>query len=200
MPPNQEPSLRPGETLAPGDHAEDRSLVAGFLLHRDERSFRILYRRHSPALLLLILRLVRGDHGDAEDALQSAWIRAVERLPEFRWESSLRTWLTGIAINCARELLRQRQRRRDTEPIERADEGALPPIAPSVSRLDLEEAIADLPDGYREVLVLHDIEGYTHLEIGTLLGIQSGTSKSQLLRARRAIRARLLHAENLGHA
>jgi RNA polymerase sigma-70 factor (ECF subfamily) len=196
----EEPREDAGRRSSSGPEPEDLLLVGRFLQHRDERSFRALYRMHSPALMRLTSRVVRGDRQDAEEVLQATWIRAVEKLPSFRWESSLRTWLAGIALNCARELLRQRRRQPAADPIDLEGGAALPPIAPHVRPRDLEEAIATLPDGYREVLVLHDIEGYTHIEIGRLLGIQSGTSKSQLLRARRAVRARLLQLGNLGHA
>jgi RNA polymerase sigma-70 factor, ECF subfamily len=197
---DEEPRADAGEQSSHSNEPEDLILVEGFLRHRDERSFRLLYRRHSPALLQFALRLVRGDREDAEEVLQVTWIRAVEKLAGFRWESSIRTWLTGITLNCAHELLRQRRRQPAADPIDLEDATALPPIAPDIKRRDLENAIATLPDGYREVLVLHDIEGYTHLEIGQLLGIQSGTSKSQLLRARRAVRTRLLQMGNLSHA
>jgi RNA polymerase sigma-70 factor, ECF subfamily len=169
----------------------DRILVERFLSARDERDFRILYRRFSPALAQIVLRFVRGNHADAEEVLQTTWVRAVRGMPGFRWESSLKSWLTGIALNCSREHLRRVRRHDSTEPIELHD-----PVAPSrppvdISRVELERAIARLPDGYREVLILHDIEGYTHLEIGGILGVEEGTSKSQLFRARRALRTRL---------
>lgn len=196
---DEEPDLGAPERFSPGRDPEDLSLVDRFLRHHDERSFRLLYRRHSPALLQFTMRLVRGSREDGEEVLQAVWVRAIEKLPGFRWESSLRTWLTGIALNCARELLRRRQRSLPADPIDLEDDSSLPAVTPDIRRRDLEAAIAELPDGYREVLVLHDIEGYTHLEIGRLLGIQSGTSKSQLLRARRAIRARLLQPGDLGN-
>ena len=170
---------------------EDRHLVARFLSRRDEKSFRSLYRRHSPYLNQFVLRLVGGEHGDAEDVLQVAWSRAVERLDLFRWESSLRSWLTGIALNCSRELLRKRRRSEVTPQNELPEIEVRPEAARKVDALDLERAIANLPQGYREVLILHDIEGYTHVEIGQFLGIESGTSKSQLSRARRAMRMSL---------
>lgn len=169
----------------------DQELVSEFLRRREEGAFRVLYRRHSPMLYHLVLRLVGGQSGDAEEVIQVVWLRAIEKLSAFRWESSLRSWLTGIAVNCSREFIRQRRRVDAAEP---SDLEAVP--APTrtnreVNRIDLERAIARLPDGYREVLVLHDVEGYTHVEIGRFLGIEEGTSKSQLSRARRAVRALL---------
>ena len=164
---------------------DDRNLVDAYLLRREERAFRDLYRRHTPAMYGTVLRMSRGDATLAEDAVQAAWIRAATRLDSFRWESSLRSWLTGIAINCWRESWRRAGR---AEIVELPDL----PIAPAqlrvIHRLDLQRAIDRLPDGYREVLLLHDVEGYTHDEIGRLMGIRNGTSKSQLSRARRAVR------------
>jgi len=169
------------------DPRHDRELVEAFLGSRDERAFRVLYRRHSPVMWRLALRLTGGADRDAEEALQAAWLRAANALDRFRWESELRTWLSGIAINCAREVLRKR-RREGLEFEETLPDRPAPRIRREIAAIDLERAIAKLPDGYREVLVLHDVEGYTHQEIGRLLGIESGTSKSQLFRARRAVR------------
>ena len=166
--------------------ADDRELVARFLDARDEASFRALYRAHTPALLLFARRLLGRAADDAEDAVQEAWVRAVGRLGGFRWESSLRTWLVGTTLNCCREALRRRRPPGNPEgPAEFENE----PVGALESAPDLEAFVRSLPDGYREVLVLHDIEGYTHSEISAALGIAIGTSKSQLSRARRTIRA-----------
>jgi RNA polymerase sigma-70 factor (ECF subfamily) len=133
-----------------------------------------------------------GSHArpDAEDAIQETWIRTVRGLDAFRWQAAFSTWLTGIAVNCARESLRRRSRRNET-----STEGVLErlggPRPEPGRRLDLEEAIAALPDGYRTVLVLHDLEGFTHPEISERLEIAVGTSRSQLHHARRAVRKHL---------
>lgn len=170
----------------------DRRLVETFLRRRDDEAFLELYRRHAPRLRRLATGLVGARNGEAEDVVQAAWIRAIEGLEGFRWESSLRTWLTGIAINCSREALRKRKRHSGPEWNEEVHGGRAPArIHRAIDRIDLEKAIGALPAGYREVLVLHDVEGYTHEEIGRILGIESGTSKSQLSRARRAVRTRL---------
>lgn len=156
----------------------------------DEASFRKLYRAHTPGLYRFVLRILGGGDPEAEEAVQMTWVLAVQNLAGFRWESSLRTWLAGIALNTCREIRRRRARERG--PL--AAEGREVMVAldrQDGARIDLEEAIASLPEGYREVLVLHDIEGYTHEEIAGLLGIDRGTSKSQLSRARRELRGRL---------
>ena len=160
----------------------DRELVERFLTTRADDAFRALYRLHSPYLFCLAMRVSGGRRGEAEEALQEAWIRAARKLPEFRWRSALRTWLGGFVVNCCRE-----QRRRRPEPVE-PDPDEPVAVEPSPDgRLDLDRLLAALPDRQRTVLVLHAIEGYTHEEIGGLLGIAPGTSKSRLFEARRAL-------------
>ncbi len=117
-------------------------------------------------------------------------MRACAGLERFRWQSAFSTWLQGITLNVCREAFKRRGRL----PAVELDDAlvAANGAAPGDGRpIDLERAIRALPDGYREVLVLHDIEGYTHEEIGRQLGITAGGSKSQLSRARRAMRAAL---------
>ena len=150
-----------------------------------------LYRAHTPAMYLLALRLLGGAQASAEDAVQEAWIRAIRALSDFRWQSSLRTWLCGIAINCCREAMRRNRHALATLGSEEFDALELPAPPQSSAGGDLETLIRALPDGYREVLVLHDVEGYTHEEIAAQLGIEIGTSKSQLSRARATLRRRL---------
>lgn len=136
-------------------------------------------------LLALALRL-QGDADEANDVVQEAWIRALRGLERFAWKSALRTWLSGIVLNCCRERWVARG-----ESLEEAPELHPAPADPADLRVDLERAIAALPTGYRTVVVLHDIEGYTHEEIAAQLGVEPGTSKSQLARARRDLRRRL---------
>lgn len=167
--------------------ATDQALADRVSRNRDEGAFRALYGRHTPALYQLALRLMAGNEPEAEEAVQETWIRAVEKLEQFRWESSLRTWLKAIAVNVCRQTYRNRGRAW-TEVTD--DMLPVPSGDPSL-RIDLEHAIAALPPGYRSVIVLHDVEGHTHEEIGRLLSISSGTSKAQLFRARRAVRALL---------
>ena len=166
----------------------DRDLTAAILQEGAEQAFRELYRRYTPRLYQFVLRVVGGDELDAEDVVQETWIRACGHLERFRWESAFATWLLGIGLNVARGLLRRRSRQETDLPEPREQ------IAPSGdpdARLDLERAIAGLPDGCRLVLVLHDVEGLKHHEIGIALGIVPGTSKSQLHQARQLLRARL---------
>ncbi len=166
----------------------DRELAERVLLDGDETAFRMLYRRHTPALYQLVLRLLGGNQPDAEDVVQEVWVRAVEGLSKFRWESALRTWLMGIAVNLCRGLFRRKDRNW-LEVNENLGLASVTSVADD--RIDLESALTVLPPGYRTVVVLHDVEGLTHAEIGERLEISANTSKSQLFRGRRMLRALL---------
>ena len=163
----------------------DRELAARIQTARDERAFRALYRRHTPRLFQVLSRVL-GSRADVEDAVQETWIRAVEGLPAFRWESAFQSWLIGIGINVARNLIRGRHEHQELT----ADVAFVSTASPD-GRIDVERALLRLPPGQRLVLVLHDIEGWTHEEIALRLDMAAGTSKSQLFDARRALRALL---------
>lgn len=166
--------------------AEDRDLAEAWITRRDEAAFRLLYRRHTPVVWPLVLRLVAGDEEAAREAVQETWIRVAEGVSTFRWESALRTWIVSIALNCAREAVRSERRGRGAHPRHPTPTAGAPRAVGAA--IDLARAIDALADGYREVLLLHDLEGYTHEEIAGMLGIEPGTSKSQLHRARRRAR------------
>jgi RNA polymerase sigma factor (sigma-70 family) len=154
------------------------------VLAGDERAFRCLYREHATALYRLALRFLAGDEASAEDA----WARAVRGLSGFEGRAALRSWLSAIVVRCCLE--RIRWERRGGERL--ADDVPSPVVgASSEARVDLERAFEALPWGYRSVLVLHDIEGYTHEAIAGMLDISPGTSKSQLSRARASLRRSL---------
>jgi RNA polymerase sigma-70 factor (ECF subfamily) len=169
-------------------HWADRTLAETFLLTRDETVFRWLYQRHSDALWRLALKLSGGNRQDAEEWTQEAWMRAVERLPEFRWDSSLRTWLSGFVVRIAKEHWRRQSIENERTAI--FESALFEPGSPVLihEKMDLETAFAALPPGFRVVLTLFDAEGYKHEEISEMLGISVGTSKSQLSRARAALR------------
>jgi RNA polymerase sigma-70 factor (ECF subfamily) len=124
---------------------------------------------------------------EADELVQEAWVRAIEKLGSFRWEATLKTWLCSIVLNRWREVRLRRERDRTIVSLAVVE----PPSMPPVDAPRLEAAIEALPAGYREILVLHDVEGYTHMEIASHFGIAEGTSKSQLHRARRALREML---------
>ena len=160
----------------------------------DPAAYEELYRAHSARLYSLLLRMLGGAE-DAEDLLQEVFLQAYRKLDGFRGESSLGTWLYRLAVNQCLDYLRGRQNRmaRATGSLDDGDaaEPAAPqPVIPAaISRLDLERAIARLPEGCRLAFVLHDVEGFAHHEVAGLLGISEGTSKSQVHKARLKLRA-----------
>ena len=158
----------------------------------DQEAFEALYRSHVAKVFALALRLT-GDRGQAAELVQDTFVRAWEALPRFRGESALGTWLHRIAVNVLLESRRAEGRRlkrvvltEDPAEMERPAAESSPGV-----RMDLEHAIAGLPEGVRVVFVLHDVEGYEHREIGKMTGIAEGTSKAQLFRARRLLRKAL---------
>jgi RNA polymerase sigma-70 factor (ECF subfamily) len=167
----------------------DRALVYAVISTRDRSAFGTLYDRHTPYLYRLALRLSGGDEPLAEDLVHDAWIVAAQSFSRFAWASSLRTWLAGIVVNCARREARSDARMTQLEEATLSGHDAK--LSATYDRVELERAIAALPPGARHVFVLHDVEGWTHDEIGRQLDIDAGTSKSQLSRARAALRARL---------
>jgi RNA polymerase sigma-70 factor (ECF subfamily) len=171
----------------------DALLVERVVADRDPEALRELYVRHTPRLYAMARRML-GDSSDAEDAVHDTWIRAVEGFARFEWRSRLETWLAAILINCAREAGRAADREDQLDDDHLATDADHDFPWP-VDAIDLERAIATLATGYRRVLVLHDIEGFTHEEIAGMLDIEAGTSKSQLARARRALKALLTTAD-----
>ena len=158
-----------------------------------EDTVRRIYRNTLDDFYGVVSRRCDGDRELTEDVVQETWLRAAQRAQAFEWRSSLSTWLVGIAINCAREALRARLF--VDAGVDAAAVIDPRPIVPRDRVIDLEQAIAALPPRQRLVLLLHDLEGWTHVEIGRTLEIAAGTSKSDLFHARRSIRARLQLAQ-----
>jgi RNA polymerase sigma-70 factor (ECF subfamily) len=158
----------------------------------DVAAFEQLYRRHVGHVYAVCLRLT-ADVLRAEEFTQTAFIQVWKKLPLFRGESAFATWLHRLAVNTV--LMEFRTARRREERVMGAEDPAAletaPPACPAGLRLDLELAIATLPPRARAVFVLHDIEGYTHEEIATLLDLESGTTKAHLHRARQILQETL---------
>jgi RNA polymerase sigma-70 factor (ECF subfamily) len=153
----------------------------------DPQAIREIYRTYSPRVYAVVKRLA-ADDGLAEDWAQEAWVRIFRALGTFRGEARFTTWLHRIAVNSALHGRRWRERRVRLE-------APIPDTMPASTRTDqpllrlrLEKAMQQLPERMRQVLVLHDIEGYTHEDIADFLGINAGTSKSQLFKARARMR------------
>jgi len=167
--------------------ATDDDLLRALRRDGSEHAFGILYDRHTPRAYQTAWRILGGSQADADDATQEAWVRAIASLDTRRTDGDFGAWLRSIVAHVAINIVRKHQRLELDADVDAVLDGNEDPQ----ERLDLESAIASLPAGYRAVLVLHDIEGYTHEEIGARLGITAGTSKGQLFKARRAVRARL---------
>ena len=171
------------------DDALVRAAVAG-----DMRAFETLYRAHVRRVHAVVWRLSGGNAARAEELTQEAFVRAWQALGKFRFESAFATWLHRLAVNTALMDLRAR---RDNEDLE-TDDAVLSDLGSGDSAgtrtalgIDLEHAVASLPPRARAVLVLHDVEGWKHEEIAIELHMAVGSSKAQLHRARRLLRARL---------
>ena len=156
----------------------------------DGRAFERLYRAHVARVHSLVRRMVGPDHAD--DIAQDVFVRAWTKLGTFRGDAAFGTWLHRLAVNVilARRTTLGTERGRYVDSAAVLDDVAGRPAAPELS-MDFEEAIGRLPDGARQVFVLHGIEGYRHEEIADMLGIVAGTSKSQLHHARMALRRHL---------
>ena len=156
----------------------------------DGSAFERLYRTHVARVHSLVRRMIGPEHAD--DVAQDVFIRAWNKLSTFRGDAAFGTWLHRLAVNVILA-------RRSTVGTERSryddSEHALDAVAgrpaPLEMSMDFEEAMGQLPEGARQVFVLHDIEGYRHEEIADMLGIVPGTSKSQLHHARMALRRHL---------
>jgi RNA polymerase sigma factor (sigma-70 family) len=177
-----------GNTMPPAsaganDSDDVRAAAAG-----DRGAFQRLYRLHVGRVHGAVFRLAGYDHARAEDLTQDAFIRAWQKLPGFRYESAFGTWLYRLAVNLALMDIRAR----GADPVSMIDDDQLPDHGDTpfcaAEQDELERAVATLPPRARAVLVLHDIEGWKHEEIGAELGMAVGTSKAQLHRARGLMR------------
>jgi len=179
-------SLRGDPTTAADAEVADVALAAS----GDGRAFERLYHGHVARVHSLARRMIGPDVAD--DITQDVFVRAWHKLDTFRGEAAFGTWLHRLAVNvilARRTSLGTEQKRFDErEDILETVSGRHAGVELS---LDFEDAIGKLPDGAREVFVLHDVEGYKHDEIAGMLGIVPGTSKSQLHHARMALRRHL---------
>ncbi len=167
---------------------EEQELIQR-VLQGDASAERTLYEAHVDRVYRLAYRMT-GEPDQAQDCTQETFVRAFDRLEQFRGDAAFATWLTAIATSVVLNTLRKVKRFRQREAS--LDESLHVADAPRRSDPDLRDrmkaAIDGLPTGYRTVFVMHDVEGYTHEEIGTALGVAEGTSKAQLSRARARLR------------
>ena len=163
------------------------------LTDADQELFRELYQTHYRRVYSLCLRMTQ-DISDAEDLTQEVFVRLFRTVGSFRGDSAFTTWLHRLTVNHVLMHLRKHKRRLRSEQLTEDEEMPAQGAAGNkpkniVDRILLSEVMAKLPDGYREALILHDIHGLEHKEIARWKGRTEGTSKSQLHKARVALRA-----------
>jgi RNA polymerase sigma-70 factor (ECF subfamily) len=160
----------------------------------DMEAFEKIYRRYHTRVFGLCLRMTRNI-SQAEDLAQDVFIQLLRKINTFRGESSFATWLHRLTVNQVlmhfrKPAVKTEQTTEDgTTPVRIAGGTENPGKMSVIDRISLEEAIRQLPQGYRIVFLLHDVEGYEHEQIGQLLGCAVGTSKSQLHKARMRLRS-----------
>ena len=162
----------------------------------DAQAFQALYDKHKRRVYSLCLRMT-ANTAEAEDLTQEAFLQLYRKIATFRGESAFSTWLHRLSVNVVLMQLRKKslpvvsleETTQGEEDTPKKDFGAEDlALAGSIDRLQLQKAVDDLPPGYRMIFVLHDIEGYEHNEIATMVGCSIGNSKSQLHKARMKLR------------
>jgi RNA polymerase sigma-70 factor, ECF subfamily len=187
--------MHPSAARVGAGRAEDMALVER-CRSGDLAAFEEIYRAHSPRLYSLVLRML-GNTADAEDLLQEVFLSAHRKLDGFRGDAALGTWLYRLATNQCLDYLRSRAARTSqlTDTIEDevglSDVGSRGIAERTVAKMDLERALAQLPEGARAAFVLHDVQGLEHREVAEVLGVAEGTSKSQVHKARLKLRGLL---------
>jgi RNA polymerase sigma-70 factor, ECF subfamily len=157
----------------------------------DVEAFEALYRDQAPRIFALTRRM-GGSPEDGEDLLQEIFLQAYRKLDSFKGDAAIGTWLYRLALNHCLDHVRGRRAKMDRMTDTLDADAAIEPQGPRetpIARMDLERAMERLPEGCREAFVLHDVEGFDHKEVGRLLGIAEGTSKSQVFKARMKLRA-----------
>jgi RNA polymerase sigma-70 factor (ECF subfamily) len=157
----------------------------------DVEAFEILYRQQAARIYTLACRIA-GSPEDGEDLLQEIFLLAYRKIGTFKGDAAIGTWLYRLAMNQCLDYVRSRRAKMKklTDTLDGNDSAQPPARRESLdTRLDLERAVERLPDGCREAFVLHDVVGLDHREVGDLLGVAEGTSKSQVFKARAKLRA-----------
>lgn len=171
----------------PADWADESRLIAR-VLAGDRIAARALYDAHAARVHRVCYRLT-GDPDLAEESTQEAFIQAFRHLDRFRGQAALSSWLHRIAVRAALTNLRRTRRWRELEaPLTQADSEPARQVADPDLRSRLKRAIDDLPEKLQVMVILHDVEGYTHSEIATMLGVPEGTCKTRLMHARARLR------------
>jgi RNA polymerase sigma-70 factor, ECF subfamily len=165
--------------------------------HGDAQAFQALYDKHKRRVYSLCLRMT-ANTAEAEDLAQEAFLQLYRKIATFRGESAFSTWLHRLSVNVV--LMHLRKKSLPVVSLEETTQGGEEDtpkkdfgaddlaLTGSIDRLQLQRAVDDLPPGYRTIFVLHDVEGYEHNEIATMVGCSIGNSKSQLHKARMKLR------------
>ena len=174
----------------PSRNSEEESVLTAAAQNGDQAAFGVLVRLHEKRAYA-VARAIVTVHEDAEDAVQEAFVRAYHALDRFNLGQSFGPWLNRIVANAALDLARRRKVR-STDELHESLAGAFrDPGEADELRRRLAQALGKLPERMRSVLVLHDVEGFAHAEIGTMLGIPEGTARSDLHHARQRLRGML---------
>jgi RNA polymerase sigma-70 factor, ECF subfamily len=186
-----DPKQRPGRELSEAQAIERAK-------QGDGEAFQVLYDLHKRRVYSLCLRMT-ANTAEAEDLAQEAFLQLYRKIATFRGESAFSTWLHRLSVNVV--LMHLRKKGLPVVSLEETTQGGTEEDTPkkdfgaedvalagSIDRLQLQKAVEDLPPGYRTIFVLHDVEGYEHNEIATIVGCSIGNSKSQLHKARMKLR------------
>jgi RNA polymerase sigma factor (sigma-70 family) len=161
-------------------------------LKKDAASQHRLFNQYARKLMTVCLRYA-GDTLEAEDMLQESFIRIFDSIRQYRFEGSFEGWIRRITVHtCLRKLQKLRIRFDDQSDLENIGDCIQPQALSVLSEKELIRLISNLPNGYRIVFNLSVIEGYSHDEIATMLGIEAATSRSQLIKARRLLQKQIL--------
>jgi RNA polymerase sigma-70 factor (ECF subfamily) len=166
--------------------SSDEDLIRAHLAG-DEAAFARIMERHEDRIFMLAMRMT-GNRTDALDATQEAFIQVFRRAGSFRGESSFSTWLYRVAVNCCHDLLRARQRLAAPEEDLPEPAGSHPGVDEEATlRMDVSAALAELPEEYRQAVVMHDLGTLPYEEIARLTNVSIGTVKSRISRGRRRL-------------
>ncbi len=194
--PDRDPDERQQERQRQGAEFDEAEAIER-ARQGDAHAFQALYDKHKRRVYSLCLRMT-ANTAEAEDLTQEAFLQLYRKIATFRGESAFSTWLHRLSVNVVLMHLRKKSlpvvsleetTQGGDEDTPKKDFGADDmALAGSIDRLQLQKAVEDLPPGYRTIFVLHDVEGYEHNEIATIVGCSIGNSKSQLHKARMKLR------------
>ncbi|MEO1052890.1 MAG: RNA polymerase sigma factor [Bacteroidota bacterium] len=148
---------------------------------------RSVYEKYKVAMYTISFRIT-GDRDESHDALQEAFIEVFRDIKDFKMQSTLGAWIKTIVV---RKSLRRIKGRFDFEPVDELNAQNTPSVENDFTGQELHTAIMSLPDGYRTIFMLVEVEGYKHREVSQMIGISEGTSKSQLYHAKKMLQSRL---------